>query len=102
MVKRHRAAAAVIAAGIATMASAQVKELGTGREVMWDMERIAVLGGGAKLTLHHPQQREISLVHDAPWEGNVCCYHTLLRLPRPLLRRVAIDISGGTTSRRGG
>ena len=56
-----------------------VKNLGAEREVMWDMDRIAALGGGAKLTLHHPQQREISLVHDAPWEGNVCCYHTVFR-----------------------
>ena len=94
----------MVAFGMATLALAAqpAKSLGTGREVMWDMDRIAALDGGAKLTLHHPQQREISLVHDAPWEGNVCCYHTLLRLPRPLLRRVAIDISGGTTSRRGG
>ncbi|MBR2837386.1 MAG: hypothetical protein IKE55_01240 [Kiritimatiellae bacterium] len=57
----------------------EVKDLGAGREVMWDMDRISALGGGAKLTLHHPQLREVSLVHDAPWEGNVCCYHTVLR-----------------------
>ena len=56
----------------------EVKDLGAGREVMWDMDRISALGGGAKLTLHHPQLREVSLVHDAPWEGNVCCYDTVL------------------------
>ena len=56
-----------------------VKNLGAEREVMWDMDRIASLGGGAALRLHHPELREVSIVHDAPWEGNVCCYHTVLR-----------------------
>ena len=72
---------AIVAIGIAACSSASstVKALGAGREVMWDMARIADLGGGANLALHHPQLREISLVHDAPWEGNVCCYHTVLR-----------------------
>ena len=59
--------------------AAQVKELGAEREVLWDMERIASLGGGAALKLHHPEQREVSMTYDAPWEGNVCCYHTVLR-----------------------
>ena len=69
-------AAAVVAA---LGASAQVKDLGSGREMMWDMDRIAALGGGAALKLHHPELREVSMVYDAPWEGNVCCYHTVLR-----------------------
>ena len=67
------------AAWSAVAFGAQVKSLGSGREVMWDMDRIASLGGGASLKLHHPELREIALVHDAPWEGNVCCYHTVLR-----------------------
>ena len=80
MDRHYFVAFAVAAAGLAicSFADAAVKELGQGREVMWDMDRIAALGGGAKLQLHHPQLREISLVHDAPWEGNVCCYHTVL------------------------
>ena len=45
----------------ATFVSAQVKELGSGREVMWDMDRIAALGGGAALKLHRPEQREVSM-----------------------------------------
>ena len=71
----------IVVCGIAAVSlNAQtVKNLGAAREVIWDMDRISVLSGGAKLTLHHPQQREIALVHDAPWEGNVCCYHTVLR-----------------------
>ena len=60
-------------------ASGEVKDLGADREMMWDMDRIAALGGGAALRLHSPQMREVSLVHDAPWEGNVCCYTTIFR-----------------------
>ena len=55
-----------------------VKDLRAGREVLWDMDRIAELGGGATLRLHHPELREVAIVHDAPWEGNVCCYHTIM------------------------
>jgi hypothetical protein len=34
---------------------------------------------GAELRLHCPIPREVVLVHDQPWEGNVCCYHTVFR-----------------------
>ena len=69
---------AIVILAVSTVAAAQVKELGSGREMMWDMDRIAALGGGAALKLHRPEQREVSMVYDAPWEGNVCCYHTVL------------------------
>ena len=49
-----------------------------GPELLWDTELISEMTGGAKLVLHHPEFREIAIVHDAPWEGNVCCYHTVL------------------------
>ena len=49
------------------------------RELLWDMEHITEMTGGAKLTLHHPVFREVAIVHDAPWEGNVCCYHTVIQ-----------------------
>ncbi len=68
---------AVLAATAA--ASEEVKDLGANRELMWDLDRIAALSGGAALTLHHPELREVAILHDAPWEGNVCCYHTVLR-----------------------
>ena len=35
----------VVSVAMAAMASAQVKDLGSGREVLWDMDRIAALGG---------------------------------------------------------
>jgi len=42
------------------------------------MDRLSALND-VRLTLHAPKQREVSLVHDAPWEGNVCCYHTVFQ-----------------------
>ena len=34
---------------------------------------------GAALTLHPPVAREVAVMHDQPWEGNACCYHTVFR-----------------------
>lgn len=58
--------------------AAQVAELGSRLEVLWDMERIAGLDN-VRLTLHAPKLREVAVVHDQPWEGNVCCYHTVFQ-----------------------
>jgi hypothetical protein len=62
------------AAGKAQTATA----LGGRLEVLWDMERIERLDN-VRLTLHPPKLREVALVHDKPWEGNVCCYHTVFK-----------------------
>ena len=40
---------------------------------------IESLTGGAELRLHHPEPREIVLVHDAPWEGSGSGYHSCSR-----------------------
>jgi hypothetical protein len=32
---------------------------------------------GAQQVLHQPTPREVAIVHDAPWEGNICFYHTV-------------------------
>ncbi|MDA0709749.1 MAG: hypothetical protein O3B73_06010 [bacterium] len=34
---------------------------------------------GLSHRLHIPTPQEISLVHDEPWEGNTCCYHTVFQ-----------------------
>ena len=34
---------------------------------------------GAALALHKPTPREVAIVHDQPWEGNTCGYHTVFR-----------------------
>lgn len=46
-------------------------QLGTRRELFVDDQLIARLTGGATLRLHSPTPREISFVHDRPWEGNM-------------------------------
>ena len=33
----------------------------------------------AELRLNAPIAREVAIVHDAPWEGNICCYHTVFQ-----------------------
>ncbi len=56
-----------------------VIELGRRRELFVDDYLIERLGGGASLELHHPVAREVAVVHDAPWEGNTCGYHTVFQ-----------------------
>ena len=34
---------------------------------------------GVTLTLHEPMPREVAIVHDRPWEGNVCAYYTVFQ-----------------------
>ncbi len=34
---------------------------------------------GASLVLHRPTPREVAIVHDKPWEGNTCAYHTVFK-----------------------
>ena len=52
--------------------------LGLRRELFVDDYLIGSLEG-AQLQLHHPTPREVAIVHDAPWEGNTCYYHTVFR-----------------------
>lgn len=73
-------AACCVAMGVTgtRAAEAPVTPLGGRLEVLWDMDRIAGLNN-ARLKLHPPKLREVSLVHDRPWEGNVSCYHTVFQ-----------------------
>jgi hypothetical protein len=53
-------------------------DIGSRRELLLDdflLERF----DNASLTLHRPQPQEIAIRHDAPWEGNVCFYHTVFQ-----------------------
>jgi hypothetical protein len=58
--------------------AADVKALGSRLEVVWDSNRLAQMDR-AWLELHPPALREVSIVHDKPWEGNVCCYHVVFK-----------------------
>jgi hypothetical protein len=54
-------------------------DIGSRRELFIDDWLIERLGGGAASRLHHPQPREIVMVHDAPWEGSGSGYHSVFR-----------------------
>ncbi|MCF3650456.1 hypothetical protein [Synoicihabitans lomoniglobus] len=55
------------------------EEIGGRRELFVDDHLIAAIEGAATLRLHHPQPREIVLVHDAPWEGSGTGYHSVFQ-----------------------
>lgn len=52
-------------------------EVGAYRQLFVDDRLIDRLEGDARLELHHPVARELAIVHDAPWEGTGCGYHTV-------------------------
>lgn len=55
-----------------------VLEIGTRRELLLD-EFLIERRAGAELKLHKPIPRDVVLVCDAPWEGNVSAYFTLFQ-----------------------
>ncbi len=53
-------------------------DIGSRRELLideWLIEEMREV----ELKLQQSVQREVAIVHDAPWEGNICCYHTVFR-----------------------
>ena len=52
-------------------------QIGSRREVCWD-EALIEKAEGIEIKMHKPQYRGDALVCDKPWEGNVCCYYTLV------------------------
>ncbi len=70
---------AVSVMALASGPSSEPIDLGSRLEPLVDRFLIQSLAGGARLQLHKPQRREVVLVHDAPWEGNLTAHHTLFR-----------------------
>jgi hypothetical protein len=63
---------------VATLGGAEPAiALGSRRELFVDDFLIDRLIGRAEQRLHHPEPREIALVHDAPWEGSGSGYHSV-------------------------
>ncbi|NQT12160.1 MAG: hypothetical protein HQ582_05405, partial [Planctomycetes bacterium] len=54
-------------------------DVGSRRELLVDDHLIETLTGEAALRLHRPVPREVAIVHDEPWEGNISYYHTVFR-----------------------
>ncbi|MBL9216269.1 MAG: hypothetical protein JNG83_12400 [Opitutaceae bacterium] len=75
----YAAALAGLLAAAAWAAPDAAYDLGTRRELFADGFLVDRLSGGAELRLHHPEPREIVLVHDAPWEGNHSLNYSVFR-----------------------
>jgi hypothetical protein len=74
--------ALLLAAVFCMPVDARVREpihLGDRWELFVDQHLIERMEGEIALRLHHPAVREVVLVHDKPWEGNTCGYHTIFR-----------------------
>jgi len=54
-------------------------EIGQRRELFVDKYLIDAVKGDLELRLHKPVAREVVMVHDKPWEGNTCGYHTVFK-----------------------
>lgn len=54
------------------MSTTPTVDIGTRLELFVDEALIDSLGGNASLRLHSPTMKEIALVTDRPWEGNMC------------------------------
>ena len=63
--------------------AAEPIDIGSRRELFVDNHLVERLAGKAELRLHHPTPREITLVHDAPWEGNATAFHSVFRDSHP-------------------
>ncbi len=51
--------------------------IGSRREVCWD-EALIDASENVRVQMHKPEYRGVALECDAPWEGNCCCYFTIL------------------------
>ena len=60
-------------------AEPSVRNISSQRELFIDSVLIERFSGQAILRLHHPERREIALIHDAPWEGCGSGYHTVFK-----------------------
>ena len=48
------------------------------RECFFDNTLVNNAKTTAQFLLHHPEEKEIVMVHDAPWEGDCCGYHNFI------------------------
>lgn len=53
-------------------------DIGSRRELFLD-DHLIENTDGVELRLHRPTPRDVAIVHDRPWEGNTCFYHTVFR-----------------------
>lgn len=56
-----------------------VIDIGTRRELFLDKLLIDKFLGKAERRLHHPEPKEVVIVHNEPWEGNTSGYHSVFK-----------------------
>ena len=54
-------------------------DVGQRWELLVDDHLIERMTGEVALRLHEPVAREVVMVHEKPWEGNTCGYHTIFQ-----------------------
>jgi len=59
--------------------AADVLSIGNRREVFWDDALVDTQKTTATLKMHNPQPQEVVLEHDAPWEGDGCNFHCIVK-----------------------
>lgn len=59
--------------------ASEIVPIGSRLELFVDGYLVDRMEGPAELRLHHPTPREIVLVHDQPWEGNITTFHTTFK-----------------------
>jgi hypothetical protein len=72
--------------------------LGSRRELFVDGHLIETLQGNAGQLLHHPEAKEIVMLHDAPWEGSGSGYHSIFQdggLYRMYYKAWQLDVKNG-------
>ena len=76
---RHLVLATTLCSFFAVSVNADPTNIGTRRELFVEDHLIESISGDARLQLHHPQPREIAIVHDEPWEGTASGYHSIFK-----------------------
>jgi len=64
---------------IPALLAAEAVDIGARRELFVEQALVERLEGKAELRLHRPVPREISIVHDALWEGSGSGYHSVFQ-----------------------
>ncbi len=64
---------------VAIEKASSIINLGTRLELFTDNFLIESMVGKTDLRLHHPEPKEIVIVHDAPWEGSGSGYHSVFK-----------------------
>lgn len=63
----------------ASLTAAEPLQISSRLEPLVDDYLIGQFAGGARRVLHQPVPREVVVIHDRPWEGSGCGYHSIFQ-----------------------